>query len=137
MRAAIPSVNVCAAVWIYRSIMSLHHLPTRGIVSMLTRAMSRFMTPPARIECSMTFSGVNPTWGPMIVVAARSAAVISALRTVDHLTPLKTVMRCVSGVASCCCKCATRRHMATTAHTQGCPVAPCPINSPLMPFLSS
>ena len=89
------------------------------------------MAPPARIECALTSSGVNPTWGSMIVVAARSAAVVLALRNVDHLTLLKTAARCVSGVALCCRKCATRRRMAATAHARGCPVAPCPIDSPL------
>ena len=77
------------------------------------------MAPPARIERALTSSGVNPTWGPMIVVAAQSAAVISALRTVDHLTPLKTAARCVSRVAPCGRKCATRRRMAATAHARG------------------
>ena len=88
-----------------------------------------------RIERALTLSGANPTWGPMIVVAARSAAVISELRTVDHLYPLKTAARCVSGGALCCRKCATRRQMAATAHAQGCPIALCPIDSPLTPFL--
>ena len=89
------------------------------------------MAPPARIERELTSSGVNPTWGLMIVVAARRAAVISALRTVDHLTPLKTAAICVSGMAPCCRKCATRRRMAATAHARECPVVPCTINSPL------
>ena len=92
------------------------------------------MVPPARIKRALTSSGVNPTWGPMMVVAARSAAVILALRTVDHLTPLKTEARCVSGVAPCCRNYATRRRMAATAHAQVSPVAPCPIDSPLTPF---
>ena len=92
------------------------------------------MAPPARIEHVLTSSGVNPTWSPMIVVAAHSSAVILALYIVDHLTPLKTVERSVSGVAPCCFKCATRRRMAATAHLCGCPVAPCLIDSPLSPF---
>ena len=92
------------------------------------------MAPPARIEHALTSSGVNPTWGPIIVVAERSDAVISELRTVDHLSPLKTVARCVSGVAPCCRKCATRRRVAATAHAWRCPVAPCPIDSLLTPF---
>ena len=92
------------------------------------------MAPPDCIERVLMSSGVNPTWGPIIVVAARSAAVISALRTVGHLTPLKTAARCVSGVAPCCRKCTTRRRMAATAHARGCPVAPCSINYPFTPF---
>ena len=63
---------------------SLRHLPTRRIVSMLTRAMMRAMAPPARIDRALTSSGVNITWGPMRVVAARSAVVILELRTVDQ-----------------------------------------------------
>ena len=114
--------------------MSLSHLPTRRIVSVLTRAMRRAMAPPAHSERALTSSGVNPTWGPMIVVTARSAAVISALRTVDHLTLLKTAARCVSGVAPCCHKCATRRWMAATVHARGFPVELCPIDYPLKPF---
>ena len=55
------------------------------------------MAPLACIERALTSSGVNPTWGPMVLVAARSAAVISALRTVEHLFPLKTAARCVYG----------------------------------------
>ena len=55
------------------------------------------MLPPARIDRALTSSGVNPTWGLMIVVAARSAAVIYVLHIVDHLFPLKTAVRCVSG----------------------------------------
>ena len=45
---------------------------------------------PARIKRALTSSGVNPTWGLMIVVAARITAVISALRIVDHLFLFKT-----------------------------------------------
>ena len=30
--------------------------------------------------------------------------------------------------------CVTQRRMAATAHAQGCPVSPCPIDSPLTPF---
>ena len=41
------------------------------------------MVPTDRIDRALTLSGVNPTWGPMIVVAARSSVVISALRTLD------------------------------------------------------
>ena len=92
------------------------------------------MAPPARIERALTSSGLNPTCFPMIVVAAWSAVVILALCTVDHLTPLKTAARCVSGVAPCCHMCDTRRRIAATAHAQGCPVAPCLIDSPLKPF---
>ena len=55
------------------------------------------MALPARIKRALTLSGVNPTWGLMIVVAAQSAAVISTLRTVDHLSHLKTAARCASG----------------------------------------
>ena len=91
------------------------------------------MAPPARINRALTSSGVNPTLGPMIVVAAWSAEVVSVLRIVDHLFPLKTAARCVFGGALCCHKCATRRRMAATAHARGCPVAPCPIDSPLIP----
>ena len=78
-------------------------------MSVSTRAMRRDMGPLARIDRALTSSGVNPTWGPMIVVAAWSAAVISTLRIVDHLFPLKTTVRCVFGGARCCRKCATRR----------------------------
>ena len=88
-------------------------------MSVSTRALRSSMAPPARIKCALTASGVNPTWGPMIVVAARNAAVISALRIVDHLFPLKAAARCVFGGALCCCKCATRRRMAATAHARG------------------
>ena len=92
------------------------------------------MAPPARTECAMTSSGVKPTCGPMIVVAARSAVVISALRIVDHLFTFKTAARCVFGGALCCRKCDTWRRMAATAHARGCPVSPCPIYYTLMPF---
>ena len=112
----------------------LRHLPTRWIVSVSTRPLRRAMAPPARIDRALTSSGVNPTWGPMRVVATRSTVVILALWTVDQAFPLKTAARCVSGVAPCCRKCATRRRMAATAHARGCPVAPCLMDSPLMPF---
>ena len=92
------------------------------------------MALPARIERALILSCMNTTWGRMIVAAAQSAVVISALRTVDHLTPLKTAARCVSGVAPCCHKCATRRRVAATAHARGCPMAPYPINYPSTPF---
>ena len=88
----------------------------------------------AHIERALTSSGVNPTLGPMIVVAARSAAVISELRTMDHLTLLKTAAKYVSRVGLCCRKFATRRCIDATAHAQGCPVATCPVDSPLTPF---
>ena len=114
---------------------SLRHLPTRRIVSVSTRAMRRAMAPPARIDRALTSYGANPTWGPMRVVVARSTAVILELRTVDQTVLLKTAVRWVSGVAPCCRRCATRRRMAATAHTRGCPVAPCPMDSPLTPFL--
>ena len=77
----------------------LCHLTMSWIVSVSTRAMSRAMAPLARIDCALMSSGVNPTWGPMGVVVASSAVVISALRNVDHVVPLKMVARCVSGVA--------------------------------------
>ena len=96
MRVASPSVKVCAIMWRYRSIALLRHLPTRRIVSVSTRSMRRYMAPPGRIEHVLTSSGVNPTLVTMIVVAAQSVAVISALQTVDHLSPLKTAARCVS-----------------------------------------
>ena len=70
----------------------------------------------------------------MIVVASRSAAVIMALHTVEHLTLLKTAVKCVYGVAQCCCNFATRRRMNATAHVWGCLVALCPNDSPLMQF---
>ena len=66
-------------------------------MSVSTRAMRRAMVPLDRIERALTLSGANPTWGPMIVVAARSAAVISALRIFEHLFPLKTAAICVFG----------------------------------------
>ena len=77
------------------------------------------MAPPARIEHALMSYGVNPTWVPMIVVAARISAVISALRIIDHLFPLKIAARCVFGTAMCCRKFATRRWMAATTHAQG------------------
>ena len=46
------------------------------------------MAPPARIDPALTSSGVNPTWGPMVAVAVRSAVVISELRTVNQVAPL-------------------------------------------------
>ena len=51
----------------------------------------------ARIERALTSSGVNLTWGPVIVAAAWSTAVIYSLRIVDHLFPLKTAARSVFG----------------------------------------
>ena len=57
------------------------------------------MAPPARIERALTLSGVNPTLGQMIVVAARSSEVIYVQRTMNHLSPLKTTSRCMSGGA--------------------------------------
>ena len=114
--------------------MLLRQLPTRWIVYVLTRSMRRALEQPAHNEHALTSSGVNPTWGLMIVVAARSAAVISALRIVDHLFPLKTALICMFGGALCFRKCATRCQIAATAHARGCPVAPCPIYSPLTPF---
>ena len=92
------------------------------------------MAPPACIDSALTSSGVNITWVTMRIVAARSAVMISALWTVDHIVLLKTAARCVSGVALCCRRCATRRRMAATTHAWGYPVSPCPIDSHLMPF---
>ena len=103
-------------------------------MSLSTLDMRRAMAPPDRIERALTSSDVNPALGPMIVVAAQSAAVISVLWIVDHLFPLKTAARCVFGWALCCCKCATRHRMAVTAHARGCTIAPCLIDSPLTPF---
>ena len=90
-------MNACAVVWSCLGIALLHHLLTRRIVSVLTRAMRRSMDQPAHIERAMKSSGMNPTWGLMVVVSARIAEVISELRTVYHLFPLKTAARCVSG----------------------------------------
>ena len=101
---------------------------------MLMHAMKRSMPPPARIKRVLTSSDVNPTWGLMIVVAAQSAAVISALRIVDKLSPLKTAARCMFGEALCCRKCATWRQMAATANERRCPVPLCTKDSPLTPF---
>ena len=121
----------------WRSNVMLRYLPRRRIVFVSTCAMRRVMAPSDRINRVLTSSGVNPTWGPMVVVAARSAVVILALRTVDQAAPLKTAARCVSGVVPCCRRCATRRLMAATAHAQGWPVAPCPMDPPLTPFSAS
>ena len=93
------------------------------------------MAPLARIERALTYSGVKTTWGPMILVAAQSADVISALRTVDRSFPLKAGAKCVLLGAPCRQRCATRRLMAATAHARGWPVAPCTIYYPLTPFL--
>ena len=87
-----------------------------------------------RIERALTSTGVNRTWGPMIVVAAQSAEVSLSFLTVDHLTPLKTAERCVSEVTLCCRNCATRRRMDVTAPVRGRPVASCPIDYPLTQF---
>ena len=70
---------------------SLRHLPTRRIMSVLTRAMRMEMAPLARIDRALTSSGVDFTLGLMMVVAAHDAAVISALRTVEHVLLLKTM----------------------------------------------
>ena len=58
------------------------------------------------------------------------------LRTADcwPCSSVETAAKCVSGVAPCCRRCATRRRMAATAHARGCPVVTCPIDSPLTPF---
>ena len=93
------------------------------------------MALPTCIYFDLTSSGVNLTWGPMIVVTAWSADVIPALRTVKHCLTLKTAARCVLLEALCCRKCATQRQMAATAHARGWPVAPCTIDYPLTPFL--
>ena len=92
------------------------------------------MAPPARVERALTLSGVNPTWGPMIVVEAWSADMISALRTVDHSLSLKTAAMCVSLEVLCYSKCATWRLMAATVYARGCPVAPFPIDYTLTLF---
>ena len=55
------------------------------------------MVPPACIKNALMLSCVNPTWGPMIVVTARSAEVISVLLTVDHIFLLKMDAICVFG----------------------------------------
>ena len=55
------------------------------------------MALPDCTDRTLTWSSVNPTWGLIIVVAALSAVVVSALRTVDHLSTLETAARCVSG----------------------------------------
>ena len=88
----------------------------------------------ARIEHALTSSGVNTTWGPIILVAAQIADVILALRTLGHSLPLKTAARCVLLGAPCCCKFANRCLMAVTAHTRKWPVAPFPMDSTLKIF---
>ena len=47
------------------------------------------MAPLARIEHVITFSSMNPTWGLIIEVAARSVEVILALCNVDYLFLLR------------------------------------------------
>ena len=92
------------------------------------------MALPALTKIALMYLGVNPTWGLMILVAARNADVILSLRTVDYRFQLKMTAICVLFEALCYCGCATRRRMAATAHTRGRTVAPCPMDSPLMPF---
>ena len=74
--------------------------------------MSRDIALPDHIKRGIIYSGMNPTWGPMILVAAQSSDVVSALRTVDHRLPLKTTASCVFLGGACCHMCATRRRMA-------------------------
>ena len=92
------------------------------------------MAPPARIERVLTYSGVKTTWSPMILVAAQSADVISALRTVDRSFPLKAGAKCVLLGAPCRHRCATRRLMAATAHARGWTIVPYPVDYSLTPF---
>ena len=93
------------------------------------------MAPPAHIKRALTSTGVNPTWGLMILGAAQSADVVSALHTVEHCFPLKTAANCVLQGAPCCCKCATWRLIAATEHAQGWPVVPCLMDSTSAAFL--
>ena len=92
------------------------------------------MAPPARIEHELMSSGVKLTWGPIILLVARSADVISAISTLYHSFTLKMASNCVLLGAPFCCKCDTRRLMAATAHARGWPVSPCLMDYPLMPF---
>ena len=108
--------------------------PIRRIVSVLKHTMRRALAAPDRIERALTFSGVKPTCGLMILVVVQSADVISRLRAVGRHFMLKTVARCVLLGAPCCRKCSTRLLMDDTAHVWGWPVVPCPMDSPLMSF---
>ena len=63
-------------------------VPTKNCMSRRAKGVVTVSVPPDRIDRALTSSGVNPTWGPMVAVAVRSALVISALRTMDQVAPL-------------------------------------------------
>ena len=88
-------------------------------MSVLIQVIRRAMVLTSRIKQVLKSSVVNPTWGLMILVAAWSADVISALRTVDHHFSLNMLARCVLMGAPCCHRCATQHRMDATAHVWG------------------
>ena len=65
--------------------MLLRNLPNNRIVSVLTHAMKSDMALPTRMERTLTYSWVNPTWGPVMENSAWRALLLSVLRTDVHL----------------------------------------------------
>ena len=92
------------------------------------------MAPPARMERVLTSYEANLTGGPVMVTAAQRALVMSVLHTDVHLFLCNTLAKGLWLVALWCKRYSTRRLMAATSHTLGCPVVPWTIDFPLTPL---
>ena len=51
------------------------------------------MAPPARMKRALTFSGVNPTCGPLMATAAQMSLLISLLCTDVHFFLCKNISK--------------------------------------------
>ena len=81
---------------------SLHHIPTNLIVSVLMNNLTSYLEPLAHIHWELTYSGVNPTCGPLILTMAWIDLVILVLHINVHLFLWKTINCNVWSVSSCC-----------------------------------
>ena len=115
--------------------MLLSNLPTSCVVYVSTQAMRRSVALLVCIQQALNSYGMNPTWNPMMLMAVHRSAMILVILVVDHCFLLFTTSMWVWSESPCYCRCATRLHISDTAHFLGCPVAPCPIEIPLNPFL--
>ena len=84
------------------SIMLLLRLPTNQILFVSTRAMSSAMATSARMDWTLTSSGVNTTCVPVICTELQSTLVILVLRTNIHFFLCKNMSKGVWLMASCC-----------------------------------
>ena len=87
---------------------SLWHLPMIWMVSVSTLARISSMTIPVCIYIALTYYGLKPTWGTVILSETCRDLVISALFTEEHMLLWYMSVIGMQKTVMCCQRCAIR-----------------------------